>query len=350
MSPDLELALALADAADAISLPRFRTGLTVETKPDLTPVTEVDRAVEVGAAPTHRRGAPGRCDPRRGVRGQGRLGAPLDPRPDRRDEELLAGSPGLGNADRARGEGRVQLGVVTAPSLSRRWWAERGERSLRGSGARPASRRWSGSRTPSSRFRSTGSCRRWPSRPGTSAASATSGRTCSSPRAPWTVRSTRPAWASGHRRGAGDHRRGGRSVHGRPRRAAHRLGTASPETGSCTTTCSRVGQITGRDLTGRSARGTDVRSRLERGSARATATAGSGGASSRSRRSRSWMSAISCSRSFWRSSSARWSSSRFGARAGLAQPGCLCRPHIVTSLHSRLVRREAFETVAERGE
>ena len=46
MSPDLELALELADAADAISLPRFRTGLAVETKPDLTPVTEADRMAE----------------------------------------------------------------------------------------------------------------------------------------------------------------------------------------------------------------------------------------------------------------------------------------------------------------
>ena len=46
MSPDLDLALRLADAADAISLPRYRTELTIETKPDLTPVTEADRAVE----------------------------------------------------------------------------------------------------------------------------------------------------------------------------------------------------------------------------------------------------------------------------------------------------------------
>ena len=46
MSPDLELALRLADAADALSLPSFRSGLAIETKPDLTPVTEADRAVE----------------------------------------------------------------------------------------------------------------------------------------------------------------------------------------------------------------------------------------------------------------------------------------------------------------
>ena len=46
MSADLDLALRLADEADAISLPRYRTELTIETKPDLTPVTEADRAVE----------------------------------------------------------------------------------------------------------------------------------------------------------------------------------------------------------------------------------------------------------------------------------------------------------------
>lgn len=44
---DLEIALALADTADRISMARFRaTDLIVETKPDLTPVTEADRAVE----------------------------------------------------------------------------------------------------------------------------------------------------------------------------------------------------------------------------------------------------------------------------------------------------------------
>ena len=47
VSADLDLALRLADAADAISLGRFRArDLVVETKPDRTPVTEADRAVE----------------------------------------------------------------------------------------------------------------------------------------------------------------------------------------------------------------------------------------------------------------------------------------------------------------
>ena len=46
--PDLTLALELADIADGISMARFRaTDLVVETKPDLTPVSEADHAVEV---------------------------------------------------------------------------------------------------------------------------------------------------------------------------------------------------------------------------------------------------------------------------------------------------------------
>ena len=47
MGPDLSFALELADIADAITLARFRaTDLRVETKPDLTPVSEADRDAE----------------------------------------------------------------------------------------------------------------------------------------------------------------------------------------------------------------------------------------------------------------------------------------------------------------
>jgi histidinol-phosphatase len=47
MHPDLGFALALADLADAITVERFQADdLVVETKPDLSPVTEADRAVE----------------------------------------------------------------------------------------------------------------------------------------------------------------------------------------------------------------------------------------------------------------------------------------------------------------
>src|SRR5438034_407528 len=46
MIPDLNLALALADDADAITTRHFRTSFAVRTKADRTPVTEVDEAVE----------------------------------------------------------------------------------------------------------------------------------------------------------------------------------------------------------------------------------------------------------------------------------------------------------------
>ena len=43
----LDLALELADVADAITVARFRADdLVVTTKPDLTPVSEADHAVE----------------------------------------------------------------------------------------------------------------------------------------------------------------------------------------------------------------------------------------------------------------------------------------------------------------
>ena len=47
MDADLRFAHELADVADAITLARFRASdLQVDTKPDLTPVSEADRAAE----------------------------------------------------------------------------------------------------------------------------------------------------------------------------------------------------------------------------------------------------------------------------------------------------------------
>ena len=47
MQDDLALALRLADAADAVTLPRFRAAdLRVTTKPDRSPVTDADTAAE----------------------------------------------------------------------------------------------------------------------------------------------------------------------------------------------------------------------------------------------------------------------------------------------------------------
>ncbi len=126
MSPDLELALELAEAADAISLPRFRTGLAVETKPDLTPVTEADRMVE---SELRRRLGERRPDDailgeEEGVSGRGARRWIVDPIDGTRN--YARGVPVWATLIALEDSGTVELGVVSAPALGRRWWAERG--------------------------------------------------------------------------------------------------------------------------------------------------------------------------------------------------------------------------------
>jgi histidinol-phosphatase len=126
LSADLALALRLADAADAISLPHFRSGLTVETKADLTPVTEADRAVE---RELRRLLAVERPDDavlgeEQGAAGSGRRRWILDPIDGTRN--YTRGIPVWATLIALEEDDRVSLGVVSAPALAHRWWAERG--------------------------------------------------------------------------------------------------------------------------------------------------------------------------------------------------------------------------------
>jgi histidinol-phosphatase len=126
VSADLDLGLRLADAADAISLPRFRSELTIETKPDLTPVTEVDRAVE---AELRRLIAAERPEDailgeEGGAAGTGVRRWILDPIDGTRN--YARGIPVWATLIALETEGVVDVGVVSAPALARRWWAERG--------------------------------------------------------------------------------------------------------------------------------------------------------------------------------------------------------------------------------
>jgi histidinol-phosphatase len=125
MSPDLTLALELADAADAITLGRFRADdLVVETKPDRTPVTEADRAVEDALRRLLAERRPGHR-----ILGEelGETGEGDGPRwivdPIDATKNYLRGIPIF--ATLIALEERVA--VVSAPALGRRWWAERGE-------------------------------------------------------------------------------------------------------------------------------------------------------------------------------------------------------------------------------
>jgi histidinol-phosphatase len=123
VDPDLEFALSLADDADELALARFRAAdLRVETKPDLTPVTEADRAVEERLRQRIAAERPG----------ERVLGEELGE--DQGDGPCWILDPIDGTRNYARGipiwatlisfDDRVA--VVSAPALGRRWWASRG--------------------------------------------------------------------------------------------------------------------------------------------------------------------------------------------------------------------------------
>lgn len=127
-SDDLALAFELADLADSITLARFRAeDLRVETKPDLTPVTEADRAVErairerlAAARPEdavvgEEMGATAHSGDRRWI---------IDPIDGTKG--YVRGIPVWATLLALEQQGEIRLGVVSAPALHRRWWAERG--------------------------------------------------------------------------------------------------------------------------------------------------------------------------------------------------------------------------------
>jgi histidinol-phosphatase len=127
VSADLELALRLADAADALSLGRFRTGIPFETKPDLTPVTEADRAVEseIRTLLDDARPDDAVLGEEEGSSGGGSRRWIVDPIDGTRN--YARGVPVWATLIALEESGTVRLGVASAPALGRRWWAERGE-------------------------------------------------------------------------------------------------------------------------------------------------------------------------------------------------------------------------------
>ncbi len=128
---DLRLAHVLADSADATTMERFRAlDLKVETKPDLTPVTEADRAAEELI-----RSVLGRARPRDAVLGEEFGSEGQGPRrwvvdPIDGTKNYVRGVPVwatlIALMERGEGGDRPVVGVVSAPALNRRWWAALG--------------------------------------------------------------------------------------------------------------------------------------------------------------------------------------------------------------------------------
>ena len=128
MPDDLALALALADLADAVTLRRFRaTDLVVETKPDLTPVSEADREVERVLRDAVARERPGDAvvGEEYGSTGTGPRRWVVDPVDGTKN--YVRGGPVWATLVALQEDGVTTVGVVSAPALGRRWWAARGQ-------------------------------------------------------------------------------------------------------------------------------------------------------------------------------------------------------------------------------
>ena len=133
LQDDLALAHALADLADAITLDRYQAqDLVITTKPDNTPVTDADRAVETAireALATHRPtdGLVGEeFGSDKGTSGRYWVIDPIDG-----TKNFMRGVPtwatliALVSVD-ASGEEEVVVGIASAPALARRWSAAKG--------------------------------------------------------------------------------------------------------------------------------------------------------------------------------------------------------------------------------
>jgi histidinol-phosphatase len=128
LEADLRFAHELADAADALTLGRFRAlDLAVEAKPDLTPVSEADRAAEDAIRALVARRRPGESvlgEERGGGASGGGSRWIVDPIDGTR--YFVRGAPLWATLLALERDGVVDVGIVSAPALGRRWWAVRG--------------------------------------------------------------------------------------------------------------------------------------------------------------------------------------------------------------------------------
>jgi histidinol-phosphatase len=127
LTDDLRLAHLLADDADSITMNRFKAlDLYVTSKPDLTPVSDADTAVEEALRRTL-----SRARPRDAVQGEELAVTGWGPRrwvidPIDGTKNFIRGVPVWATLIALMINDEVAVGVVSAPALGRRWWASMG--------------------------------------------------------------------------------------------------------------------------------------------------------------------------------------------------------------------------------
>jgi histidinol-phosphatase len=124
---DLRFAHVLADSADDITMRRFRAlDLSVQAKPDLTPVTDADLATEESLRNVLRRARPrdSMLGEEYGKTGTGSRCWIIDPIDGTKN--FVRGVPVWATLVALMAEREVTVGVVSAPALGRRWWAGQG--------------------------------------------------------------------------------------------------------------------------------------------------------------------------------------------------------------------------------
>jgi histidinol-phosphatase len=127
LARDLEFALSLADLADAISHDRFRAAdLEVSMKPDMTQVTDADKAVEASIRESIERNRPGDSiyGEEFGTTGDSPRQWIVDPIDG--TSNFVRGVPVWTTLIALAVEGVPVLGVASAPALGRRWWGAEG--------------------------------------------------------------------------------------------------------------------------------------------------------------------------------------------------------------------------------
>ena len=124
---DLRLAHVLADQADAQTMARFRAlDLKVETKPDLTPVSDADRDVEqlIRAQLSRTRPRDAILGEEFGETGHGPRRWIIDPIDGTKN--YIRGVPVWATLIALLDGDNPVVGLVSAPALGRRWWAAQG--------------------------------------------------------------------------------------------------------------------------------------------------------------------------------------------------------------------------------